>query len=456
MRQLRHAVLAVTVSSLLVASAVAGAVVSAGATTTTSTNPIAALALANTGKHACSTNSLGGKGFYSSCTGNGGQPEYWCADFARWVWAQSRVEDTGWLTAAAGSFYTYGLQYGTLTATPAVGDAAVFNYAGGGAAEHVALVTKVKANGQIETLSGDWGGQSGTEAQFASTSTAVLNSPAYLGVVGSWPAIMGMTLSGFVAPVGVPVHPISGRTLLAAGGSLTGTKTLTSPNGVFSLGLTQTGQLVEDAAGRTLWTSGTAGAAGDELVMQPDGNLVLETPATTSGGSPTVYWSSQTGGHSTGTFRLAIYDNGTTSVLDGWKALWTQSPVTNLLASGAALTSGQALISSKGMYMLYMQRDGNVVEYTAGRPIWWTGTGHNPGSRLLMRKNGRLVVLNPTGHVLWSSQVAGGDGTATLNLNDNATVSVDAGTSVLWSNGVSAWLPAMGLTAMRPLTALAK
>lgn len=49
------------------------------------------LALANVGKSAgyCadspSTNSLGGNQFATSCAGNGGQGEYWCADFARWV-----------------------------------------------------------------------------------------------------------------------------------------------------------------------------------------------------------------------------------------------------------------------------------------------------------------------------------------------------------------------------------
>ena len=48
---------------------------------------ISNIALANVGKGACSRNSEGGNDFDSSCTGNGGQPEYWCADFARWVWA---------------------------------------------------------------------------------------------------------------------------------------------------------------------------------------------------------------------------------------------------------------------------------------------------------------------------------------------------------------------------------
>ena len=164
---------------------------------------VANLAVANVGGMACGTNSLGGHSFDSSCTGNGGQPEYWCADFARWVWANTGAQYTTELTAAAGSFYVYGQNHGTLKNTPALGDAVVFDYQGGGVADHVALVTKVNSDGTIETVSGDWNGQSGSEAQFSSTSHVVLNAPAYDPAVGSAPGIMGMTISGYIAPVGL-------------------------------------------------------------------------------------------------------------------------------------------------------------------------------------------------------------------------------------------------------------
>src|ERR1017187_720564 len=128
---------------------------------------VANLAVPNVGGMACATNSLGGHSFDSSCTGNGGQPEYWCADLARWAWANTGAQYTSELTAAAGSFYVYGQNHGTLKNTPALGDAVVFNYQGGAVADHVALVTKVNSDGTIETVSGDWNGQSGSEAQFS-------------------------------------------------------------------------------------------------------------------------------------------------------------------------------------------------------------------------------------------------------------------------------------------------
>lgn len=161
---------------------------------------IAKLALDNVDKQACSTNSLGHKDFDSSCTGNDGHPEYWCADFARWVWSHAGVGDVEGLTAAAGSFYTYGDHHGTRHSEPAVGDAVVFNYVGDGVAEHVAIVTKVESNGDIETVSGDWDGESGSEAHFASTSHVRLDAPAYSHDVGHEPRIMGMKISGFIAP----------------------------------------------------------------------------------------------------------------------------------------------------------------------------------------------------------------------------------------------------------------
>src|SRR5580698_3537136 len=162
---------------------------------------LASLALANLNGTACGTNTLGGTSFETSCTGNGGLPEYWCSDFAMWVWQNNGV-DVSSLSAAAGSFYEYGLDNNTLSNSPAVGDAVVFDSDGAGYADHVAIVSAVEDDGTIETVSGDWNGENGTEAQFSSTSSVVLNTPSYDPTVGSTPDIMGMTISGFVAPIG--------------------------------------------------------------------------------------------------------------------------------------------------------------------------------------------------------------------------------------------------------------
>ncbi|RKS97069.1 CHAP domain-containing protein [Streptomyces sp. 3211.6] len=153
---------------------------------------IVGIAQANNYKMACSTNSAGTTGFYSSCTGNGGRSENWCADFTKWVWAQAGVNVSG-LTPAAGSFGQYN---GGLHSTPHVGDAVVFNYDGAGYADHVAIVAEV-GNGTIKTIGGNEGGQSGN---WAATSRVRLDGP-YNSALG-YSSYMGQRISGYVSPIG--------------------------------------------------------------------------------------------------------------------------------------------------------------------------------------------------------------------------------------------------------------
>lgn len=178
---------------------------------------VGALAAANVGKGAgycsivnSSNNTLGGRQFESSCTGNGGAGEYWCADFAIWVWQHAGgggITVSG-LTAAAGSFYTYGASHGTLHTSssyvPHVGDAIVFNYHGGGRADHVGVVGAVHSDGSIQTINGDFGGRSGSEGYFARTSrvesVSVTRSQR---AVGSTPSSIGMRISAYVTPHGI-------------------------------------------------------------------------------------------------------------------------------------------------------------------------------------------------------------------------------------------------------------
>jgi hypothetical protein len=98
--------------------------------------------------------------------------EYWCSDFAKWVWAQDGQPDLGTLNAGADSFYTWGNDQGeTLTndgTDPQVGDAVVlYGQLDGGevpgpgvVADHVGIITKVYSNGYVDTVNGDFQGTS--------------------------------------------------------------------------------------------------------------------------------------------------------------------------------------------------------------------------------------------------------------------------------------------------------
>jgi hypothetical protein len=178
----------------------------------------ASLAQANVGKMACDDNSLGGQGFESSCYGNNGQPEYWCADFVKWCWENAGL-NVDQLDAGAVSFWKYGAANQTLHTkdndpgyVPQVGDAVVFAYSptggwdGGPTAAHVAIVTSVSPDGNtIGTISGDWNGQMGTEAYFSSTSHAIDNGTYYDGY--GWCSAIGYSLDGFVSPIGGGAAP---------------------------------------------------------------------------------------------------------------------------------------------------------------------------------------------------------------------------------------------------------
>jgi hypothetical protein len=74
-------------------------------------NTIVAIAKANLNKTYDSVNSAGGRGYYTSTA-----PELWCADFVKWVWAQSGADVSG-LTPGVRSFAAYG----EVKSTPAVG-----------------------------------------------------------------------------------------------------------------------------------------------------------------------------------------------------------------------------------------------------------------------------------------------------------------------------------------------
>ncbi|GAA1950002.1 hypothetical protein GCM10009738_24330 [Kitasatospora viridis] len=196
----------------------------AGASAATGTGA-AQLASANIGKSAgtCANNptynSLGGSQFEHSCAGGySGGPEYWCADFAMWVWQNSGFY-TGGLDAGAASFQTYGLNNGSQhTAAdyrPQVGDAVEYGSTLDSAIHHVGIVTAVNADGSVTTANGDWGGTTGTGtmAGFAVTSSVVqITIPAGQTSVGSEPSTVDTADGYYIVGYTTPVTSGSGST----------------------------------------------------------------------------------------------------------------------------------------------------------------------------------------------------------------------------------------------------
>ena len=203
-RRVQKFLLGAVAAAVIVASSVIGTAAPAQAVTPSG---ISALAQANVGKGAgsCSRvnnspNSLGGGSFYGSCI-----PEYWCADFAKWVWANNGVNVSG-ITAGAASFITAAGSNGSTvhqsaSYTPQVGDAAVFNWNGAGSADHVGLVVQVNPGGSLVLANGDFNG-SGSGANWVVTAK-VVDGTISAGNAHAGGSGFGMTLSAFVTPNGL-------------------------------------------------------------------------------------------------------------------------------------------------------------------------------------------------------------------------------------------------------------
>ncbi|MFE2146787.1 CHAP domain-containing protein [Streptomyces sp. NPDC059456] len=174
--------LAVTVLTTVVASP---------ASASPLTDGISATAKAENGNGACAHGGyVGGPNQSSSCYGGTTTAHAWCADFAGWVWARNGVTGLSTLDDRAASFMDYGKKYGTLSNTPHVGDAVVFNYNGSDYADHVALVTGL-SGGTITITGGNQGGRPGHVSTNNATSFSVGSAP--------WG---GQRISGYVSPAG--------------------------------------------------------------------------------------------------------------------------------------------------------------------------------------------------------------------------------------------------------------
>ncbi|MDH6110579.1 hypothetical protein P3T36_006167 [Kitasatospora sp. MAP12-15] len=195
----------------------------------------AALAAANVSKTAGScantptANSLGGSQFETSCSGGySGGPEYWCADFAQWVWQNAGFSTTG-LSADSASFQTYGQRNGTQhTATsysPQPGDAVEYASTKDSAIHHVGLVTAVNPDGSITTANGDWNGTPGDNVPMAtyavSSSVVSLTIAASEKAVGDAPSTVdpadGYYIVGYTTPVVVSSNPYTPGAVCGSG-----------------------------------------------------------------------------------------------------------------------------------------------------------------------------------------------------------------------------------------------
>jgi hypothetical protein len=357
---------------ILFALALVAALFAAPAAAHASTASAATLAAANYNKSAgtCAqnptTNSLGGSQFEHSCAGGySGGPEYWCADFAKWEWANSGLNVSG-LTAAAQSFYTYGQSHGTFHTTAQPGDAIVFSSSRGGYANHVAIVTAVNSDGSVVTANGDWGGESGSMAHFAVTSSVVkITIPAGSASTGSWVAaenyyitgIIGASGSGGSAPPDNSGNPYSAVSLCGSGFGVVDSHDLGAAT-IFLLYDDGSGKncvvTLADADGGAVAMNATLTVQGGSTVSDPGSYHWYAGPVSAYAPNSCVKWG--------GTYKTASWtsDYGHCGSGDGSPAPSGSNPYTanQVCGDGYGVVDHHAL-SGATIYLLYNGSNGN-------------------------------------------------------------------------------------------------
>lgn len=105
-----------------------------------------------------------------------------------------------------------------------------------------------------------------------------------------------------------------------------------------------------------------------------------------------------------------------------------------VLQSNQSLGPNQPLQSCDGRLELLLQSDGNLVVYQGSTPLWASGTAGQSVSIVYMQGDGNLVEYSPSGAPVWASNTAGQSG-AFLRLQDDGNLTIVNTTGIIWSSG---------------------
>ncbi len=80
-----------------------------------------------------------------------------------------------------------------------------------------------------------------------------------------------------------------------------------------------------------------------------------------------------------------------------------------------------------------MQTDGNLVLYQSGTARWNSGTGHFPGSHLILQSDGNLVIYDTTGRPRWDTRTSSNGSATRLAVQTDGNVVLYSGTAAIWN-----------------------
>jgi len=121
----------------------------------------------------------------------------------------------------------------------------------------------------------------------------------------------------------------------------------------------------------------------------------------------------------------------------------------SIISSGGFLEPGRSITSANGQFIVIMQRDGNLVDYTkvSKHVLWESDTSGSFNSYVVMQADGNFVIYPPgksapaPGHptsALWDSGTSGHPGAYAEILNSgNLAVRSSNGKTDLWKARIS-------------------
>lgn len=237
------------------------------------------------------------------------------------------------------------------------------------------------------------------------------------------------------------LYPFPLKAFLLPNESLQPGKTLMSTNKRYELVMQPDGNLVlyDLLSGKNaVWATFTNGKTGVTATMQADGNFVMF-----QNGAP--IWSTNTNGNNSAFMILGddgniqIYNQKSESV---WSSKLGLLKIKSDLKPGESLKSGQSIQSPNKRYLLTMQSDGNLVLYDviSGKSVVWASyTSGRSGVVATMQPDGNLVLFQNGSPIWHSGTYATGMAGAALTLQDD-------GNAVIYKSNVPLWSTKFGIT----------
>jgi peptidoglycan/xylan/chitin deacetylase (PgdA/CDA1 family) len=217
--------------------------------------------------------------------------------------------------------------------------------------------------------------------------------------------------------------PVAPTTTFSSGATLDSGSSITSPSGQFTLTMTTGGDLTLAVTnGPVIFRTGTAGHPGATATVSSDGQLVVSDGSTTLWTSP----------HQLAGAHVTLGDDGRLATVADSTTAWSTHPYSRL-AAGSRLEPGWSITSNNGRCRLVEKSNGSLVLLAAdGQTFWRAPYVPVAGSHAALQRDGNLIVVAPSGHVIWSSRTPRYGG-AKLVVTDVGHVSLATRVGVVWS-----------------------